>query len=159
MKKGKGKEAKLAYCANALMENRNGLIADIVIELATGTAEREAALSMVRESVPGTGRATVGADAGYDTRDFVAEMRENGVTLHAARRKNGAIDERTTRHPGYEISQRVRKRIESIFGWMKTVGNFAKTRYRGRARTQLMAYMTGAAYNLVRMLRLRPIAA
>ena len=159
MRKGKGREAKLAYCESVLMENRNGLVVDVRVDPATGRAEREAALAMVQESIPGGGRKTLGMDAGYDARDFVEELRENNVTPHVAQKKYSAIDARTTQHAGYEASQKVRKRVESIFGWSKTVGNFRKTRYRGRRRNQLVAYITAAAYNLVRMSRLMPSTA
>ena len=101
----------------------------------------------------------MGADRGYDTRDFVARCRGTGVTPHVARfeneRRSSAIDGRTTRHSGYSISQRIRMRIEAIFGWIKTIGGLRKTRYRGRRRTQLAAYMVGAAYNLLRIAKLR----
>lgn len=159
MRKGAGKEAKLVYCGSVLMENRNGIVVDIRIDEATGRAEREAAKAMVEASIPGSGRATLAADKGYDAAEFVEALRENNVTPHIARTKHSSLDGRTTRHPGYEISQKVRKRSESIFGWMKTVGNFRKTRYRGRERNQLVAYITGAAYNLVRMVRLMPSTA
>jgi len=98
--------------------------------------------------------ATLGADAVYNTKDFVAECRERSVTPHLAGKKNSAIDGRTTRHRGYDASQKVRKRIEQVFGWLKTIGGLRKTRYKGRAKTQLYAYMAGAAYNLLRMTKL-----
>jgi transposase len=162
-RKGHGKEAKLSYSGHALMENRHGLIVDFRVVEANGTAERTTALQMVRETLVGTHRITLGADKGYDTRDFVAGCRELNVTPHVAcndRRKGGsAIDARTTRHAGYSVSQRIRKRVEEIFGWVKTVGNFRRTRYKGQARTQLAAHLVGAAYNLVRIARLLPEAA
>lgn len=157
-KKGKGKEAKLAFNANALMENRNGLLVDFRVALATGYAERESAISMVDEELPGSNRVTVAGDKGFDTKDFVARMREMNATPHVAQnekaRGGSAIDSRTTRHPGYAVSQKLRKLIEEIFGWMKTVGNFRRTRYRGRDRTQQAGYFVAAAYNLLRITRL-----
>jgi transposase len=158
MRKGFGKEAKLSYSAHALMENRYGLLVDFRIEEANGYAERQAALAMVDEALPGNGRITLGADKGYDTRDFVEGCRERNVVPHVAQhahaRRRSAIDARTVRHAGYAISQRLRKRVEEIFGWTKTTGNFRRTRYRGKARTQLAAYFVGAAYNLLRIARL-----
>ena len=160
IRKGKGKEAKLCFAAHALMENRNGLLVDFRVTEATGTAEREAALEMIDASMPtAKTRKTLGADAGYDVKQFVADCRARNVTPHVAAHRNGwsALDGRTKRHRGYTISQRLRKRVEEIFGWMKTVGNFRKTRYRGVARTQLAGYFTGAALNLLRMTRLLEI--
>jgi len=158
MRKGRGKEAKLSYLANALMENRSGMLVDFRVALATGVAEREGALQMIGETLMGEQPITVAGDKGYDTRDFVAECRSMKVVPHVAQNQNSrrrsAIDGRTTRHPGYSVSQRVRKRIEEIFGWMKTVGGFRKTRFKGRERTQLAAYFVGAAYNLLRMAKL-----
>jgi transposase len=159
-RKGRGKEAKLSYSAHALMENRNGLLVDFRVGEANGRAEREVALEMLDEHKTVRGAATVGADKGYDTHDFVAECRSMNVVPHVARvineHRGSAIDERTTRHPGYAISQRIRKRVEEIFGWAKTVGGFRRTRFRGRRRTQLAAYFVAAAYNLVRIARLAP---
>jgi len=152
-RKGSGKEAKLCFAGHVLMENRNGLVVDVTVTSATGTAERDTALDMV-EKVPGSKRITVGADKGYDTRDFVAACREMNVTPHVARRKWSIVDQRTTRHEGYRISQRVRKRIEEIWGWVKTVGGGRKLRYKGVERNQLWAELTAAAYNLVRMAKL-----
>lgn len=157
MRKGNGREAKLSYAGHALMENRNGLLVDLQVSEANGTAERDTAQSMLDEHAPA--RATVGADRGYDTKDFVRKCRETEVTPHVAQHQNerrgSAIDGRTTRHVGYAISQRIRMRIEQIFGWIKTVGGLRKTRYRGRRRTQLAAYLVGAAYNLLRIAKLR----
>jgi transposase len=162
-RKGKGKEAKLYYSGNALMENREGLLVDFWIEPADGDAERRSGLVMVQGSVPGSRRITVAGDKGYDTRGFIAECRALNVTPHVAqnhaRPGGSALDARTTRHPGYAISQRVRKRVEEVFGWMKTVGGLRKTRYRGRERVQMHAYLVAAAYNLIRIARLRPAAA
>jgi transposase len=159
-RKGKGKEAKLCYSANALAENRNTLLIDLQVEPADGRAERRAAVAMADERLAGSGRITLGGDKGYDTRDFVASCRELQVTPHVAqnltRPGGSALDARTTRHPGYGISQRIRKRIEEAFGWMKMVGGLRQTRYRGRARVQMHAYLVGAAYNLLRIARLAP---
>jgi len=152
-KKGAGKEAKLCFAGHVLMENRTGLVVDVVVTRATGTAERETALDML-ERVPGSQRITVGADKGYDTRDFVTACREMNVTPHVARRQWSIVDKRTTRHAGYQISQRIRKRIEEIFGWLKTVGGGRKLRYKGVERNQLWAELTMAAYNLVRLAKL-----
>lgn len=158
MRKGLGKEAKLSFAGHALMENRHGLCVDLTVTQATGTAEREAALDMIsrwRES--GRGLRTLGADKGYDTTDFVAALRGKGITPHVAQHSRGRrsrIDGRTTRHAGYAISQRCRKKVEEIFGWAKTVGGLRKTRYRGVERTGFYTYFVGAAYNLVRMSRL-----
>ena len=154
MRKGKGKEAKLSFMGHVLMENRNGLAVDVELTQATGTAEREAALDMLGD-VPGRCLVTVGADKNYDTAGFVAECREMNVTPHVARKKRySAIDGRTTRHAGYRVSQKVRKRVEEIFGWTKTVGGGRKLRYKGVRRNQLWAELTATAYNLVRMAKL-----
>lgn len=156
-RKGKGKEAKLYFAAHALMENRNGLLVDLRITKATGRAEPEAAIEMLVDELPGTHQLTVGADKGYDTREFVEQCRLYDITPHVAQnttRRRSAIDCRTTRHPGYLLSQRKRKRVEEIFGWLKTVAGFRKTRFKGRARTQLAAYFNAAAYNLLRLTRL-----
>ena len=162
-RKGKGKEAKLSYSQHALMENRNGLLVDLRIAEANGTAERELALEMIGDRLPGTKRITVGGDKGYDTKDFVEECGWRNVTPHVAQNitatRGSAIDGRTTRHEGYGISQRLRKRVEEIFGWTKTIANFRRTRYKGPDRTQLASYFVGAAYNLLRMGRLLEAAA
>lgn len=159
-RKSRTHEAKLSYCGNVLMENRNGLIVDLRVEQADGYAERVAALAMLDASVPHQERVTLGADAGYDTSDFVAACRDRGITPHIAQtrdvRRRSAVDARTTRHVGYEISQRLRKRVEEIFGWAKTVACFRKTRFRGRARTQLAAHLVASAYNLIRIAKLLP---
>jgi len=152
-KKGKGKEAKLSYMGHVLMENRNGLIIDTELTSATGTAEREAATDMVCE-VSGKKRITVAADKNYDTKDFVKTMRGLQVTPHVAQndtRRSSAIDTRTTRHAGYAVSQKKRKLVEEIFGWMKTVGNLRKVKYRGREKVSWHFNLAAAAYNLVRM--------
>jgi transposase len=158
MRKGNGQPAKLCFSANVLMENRSGLVVDMALVAATGHAERDTALAML-ERLGGTARLTVGADRGYDTASFVEDCRKFGVSPHVAQhtnRRRSAIDGRTTRHGGYSASQRVRKRIESIFGWMKTTAGFARTRVRGIARTQLAAQFVGAAYNLIRLARALP---
>jgi transposase len=159
-KKVKGQEAKLAYLGHALMENRHGLVVDTRVTQATGTAEREAAVAMA-EAIPGQQRVTLGADKNYDTCDCVRELRELRVTPHVAQNTSGrssAIDGRTTRHPGYAVSQRKRKCVEEIFGWMKTVGLLRKTRYRGLARVGWMFTFAAAVYNLVRMRTLAAVA-
>jgi transposase len=157
-RKGKGKEAKLVFMAHALMENRHGLLADFHMSQATGTAERDAAPVLLDEAKGrGFHPKTVGGDKNYDTRECVASLRKRGVTPHVAQNRSGrrsAIDGRTTRHRGYALSQRARKRVEEIFGWMKTVGGFRRTRYRGLDRTGLAGYLVATAYNLVRLSRL-----
>jgi transposase len=159
-RKGFAQEAKLYFSGHALMENRNGLLVDVRIAQATGFAEREVALQLLEEDVANEHqRTTVAADKGYDTRSFVAALRDLNVTPHVARHTNkrsSAIDGRTTRHPGYKTSQIVRKRVEEIFGWFKTVGGLRRSRFRGVARTQLAAYVVGAAYNMLRVTRLAP---
>lgn len=156
MKKSQGKEAKLSFGAHALMENRNGLLIDIAITPATGDAEREAVKEMLtRQARKRVKPKTLGADKGYDTHGFVEAMRNRKITPHVAanteRRGGSAIDGRTTRHEGYKTSQRIRKRVEEIFGWLKTIGGFRRTRYKGRDRTHLQALFVGAAYNLMRI--------
>src|SRR5215472_7916473 len=162
-RKGKGKEAKLCFSANALMENRNSLLIDFQVEPADGLAERRAATAMADERLAGSRRITLGGDKGYDTRDFVASCRALNITPHVAqndtRRGGSALDARTTHHPGYAVSQWIRKRIEEAFGWMKTVGGLRKTRYCGRERVQMHAYLVGAAYNLLSIARLVPVPA
>jgi transposase len=153
-RKGNGKEAKLSYCGNLAIENRNGLIVDTELFQANGTAERDAALVML-EKIPGGERVTVGADKGYDTKDFVAECRNLNVTPHVAqnttRPGGSAIDARTTRHGGYGISQKKRKRIEESFGWLKTIALMRKVRHRGIHKVGWVFTFAAAAYNLVRM--------
>ena len=149
-RKGSGKEAKLSYSGHVLMENRNGMVADVEVLQANGTAERDAALVMI-ERIAGNHQVTVGADKGYDTKDFVAETRNLKATPHVAQKLHSAIDGRTTRHGGYAISQVKRKRIEEIFGWMKTVGGMRKLRHRGLHLVGWMFTFAAAAYNLVRM--------
>lgn len=145
--------AKLSYIGSVLMENRHGIVVDTELLPATGTAEWGAALSMV-ERHPATKRITLGADKHYDTKAFVASLRMMEVTPHVAQhttKRRSAIDGRTTSHPNYRISQKVRKRVEEIFGWMKTVGIFRKTRYIGTEKVGWHFTLTAAAYNLVRM--------
>jgi len=153
-RKGHGKEAKLSYCGNLTVENRNGLIVDTELFQANGTAERDAALVML-EKIPGGDRVTVGADKGYDTQDFVAECRNLNVTPHVAQNTSrpggSAIDGRTTRHGGYAISQKKRKRIEESFGWLKTIALMRKVRHRGIHKVGWVFTFAAAAYNLVRM--------
>ena len=149
-KKAKGQEAKLCYLGHVLTENRHGLIVDTRVTQATGTAERDAAEEMLH----GRGGGTVGGDKAYDTQDFVKAARAAGVTPHVAQNqtnRRSAIDGRTTRHPGYAISQRKRKRVEEIFGWGKTIGLLDKLRHRGAARVGWVFTFTSAAYNLVRI--------
>jgi transposase len=159
-RKGSGKEAKLSYSGNLLVENRNGLIVNAELLEANGRAERDAALLML-EQIPGTGRVTVGGDKGFDTAAFVAECRHLGVTPHVARntgrRGGSAIDRRTTRHSGYAVSQRKRKRIEECFGWLKDIARMRKLRHRGLAKVDWMFTFAAAVYNLIRMRNLRKI--
>jgi transposase len=155
-KKSPGSAARLCHMGHVVMENRNGLVVAATVTPATGTAEREAAVAMVEQPADGK-RITLGADKAYDTADFVAEMRRLGVTPHVSQNDKGrrsAIDGRTTRHPGYAVSLRVRKRIEEIFGWIKTVGGLRKTRHRGTALVGWMFTLTAAAYNVVRIPKL-----
>jgi transposase len=157
-KKSTGAEAKLAYLGHLLMENRNGLIVDAMVTAATGLAERDAAVTMLGD-LPDGGRITVGGDANYDTRDFVRHTREMGVTPHVTQypetdRRGSAIDARTTRHPGYAISQQKRKLVEQAFGWMKTVGLLRKLHHRGGPLVDWIFTFHAAAYNLVRLRRL-----
>lgn len=148
-KKGKGKEAKLSYCGHLMTENRNGLIVDAEVTTATGTAERDAtALMLERRS--GKKQITLGADKNYDTRDFNKVCRKNKCTPHFARRANSSLDGRTTRHEGYAISQRKRKRVEECNGWMKDIGLLRKLRHRGLARIKPMYVLAAIGYNIVR---------
>ena len=152
-KKGKGKEAKLCFMGHVLMENRHGLVVSPRLTQSTGTAEREAAADMV-EGVPGRRRITVGGDKAYDNREFVQSLRALKATPHVAQNCNGrksAIDSRTTRHPGYAVSQRLRKRVEEIFARIKTVGHLRKTGPRVMERVGWVFTFTAAAYNLVRI--------
>jgi len=153
-RKSDGKESKLSYSGNLLVENRNGLIVNAEVFVANGTAERDAALVML-EQIPGGKQVTVGGDKGFDTRDFVAECRHLGVTPHVSqnlgRRGGSAIDGRTTHHLGYRLSQKKRKRIEECFGWLKTIALLRKVRHRGVRKVDWIFTFACAAYNLVRM--------
>jgi transposase len=153
-RKGAGKEAKLSYSGNLLVENRHGLIVQSRVWEATGVAERYAALQMLQE-IPGDRQVTVGGDKGFDTAEFVRECRHLQVTPHVAqnlgRRGGSAIDGRTTRHAGYALSQKKRKRIEECFGWLKTIALLRKVRHRGTLKVDWMFTLACAAYNLVRM--------
>jgi DDE family transposase len=155
-RKGKGKPAQLCFMGHALMENRSGLIVEAELTQADGHAERAAAIAMIERHSPGSERRlTLGADKGYDSTDFVAELRRMCVTPHvAAKARSSAIDGRTTRHAGYAVSQRKRKRIEEPFGWGKTVGQLRKTMLRGLARVGAQFALNMAAYNLARLPRL-----
>jgi transposase len=161
IRKGAGQASKLAYMGHVLMENRLGLAVDARLTRATGTAEREAALDMIRDR-PGSHRKTLGMDKAYDAAGFVADLRAETVTPHAAQNTNGrrsAIDGRTTRHPGYAVSLRIRKRIEEVFGWVKSSAGLRKPRHRGLDRVGWTFTLTVAAYNLVRLPKLIGVAA
>ena len=152
-KKSRGAEARLGYLGHVITENRNGLVVDTRLTLATGTAERDAAAAMI-EQKPAGKRVTLGGDRGYDTAGFVATMRGLRATPHVAQNttnRRSAIDARTTRHEGYEESQRKRKRVEEVFGWLKTIALQRQTRFRGPERVGWMFTFAAAAYNLVRM--------
>jgi transposase len=155
-RKGKGKEAKLCFMGHVVTENRHGLVVAARTTLATGTAERQASVAMMKRLSRGR-RSTLGGDKNYDTQDHVRQLRELGVTPHVAqndKNRSSAIDDRTTTHAGFEISQRKRKAVEQVFGWGKTVGPIRKTKHRGRDRVGWMFTFTQAAYNLVRMRKL-----
>jgi transposase len=155
-KKAQGREARLGYLGHLLMEHRSGLIVRTAVTPADGYGERDAALVMI-EAVPGRHRITVAADKGYDTRDFVAGVRAMAATPHIAQhttKRRSAIDGRTTRYPGYAISQQKRKLVEQGFGWMKTIGGLRKLRHRGGPLVQWIFTFTAAAYNIVRIRRL-----
>jgi len=157
-RKSKGTTAQLCYMGHVLMENRHGLVVKPTVTQAGGTAERDASLEMV-QLIPSPSRITLGGDKNYDTRDHVDALRSLNVTPHVARNdtnRKSAIDGRTARHPGYAVSMKKRKRVEEIFGWMKTVGLMRKTRHRGRDRVDWMFTFTAAAYNLIRMRNLAP---
>jgi transposase len=162
-KKGRGQEAKLAYQGHVLMENRHGLAVRTAVTLASGTAERAAVLPLVRGARRRLrrrrGRVTLGADKGYDTRQFIADLRAARVTPHVAAGPHTSLDGRTTRHPGYTVSQTKRKRVEEIFGWLKTVGLMRQTRHRGRRRVGWMFTFATAVYNLVRLRTLTAVPA
>jgi IS5 family transposase len=159
-RKGNGQEAKLNYIGHVVMENRNGLVVAGHISIAGGRAEVDEGLKLLDEIPRSAGRITISGDKGYDTRDFVAGARERGATPHVAQKaKYSAIDGRVTRHGGYAVSQRVRKRVEEIFGWLKTVALMRKTRHRGRPRVDWMFQFALAAYNMVRIRNLARAAA
>jgi hypothetical protein len=150
LRKSSNHEAKLQYVGGLLMENRHGLVVQATAVIGSGTAEREVAIAQVN-TLP-RGRKTVGGDKAFDQQPFVGAIRKTGATPHVARKDScGAIDGRTTCHPGYAISQRMRKRIEEVFGWMKTVGLLRKLRHRGVDRVNWIFVFTAAAYNLVRL--------
>lgn len=152
-RKSRGSGAVLAYRGHLLTENRNGLVVSTLTTRAYGSAERDAALLMA-EGLPGTHRVTLGADKGYDAHDFIAELRHMEITPHIAQNdtnRRSAVDERTTRHAGYQVSQRKRKRIEEVFGWMKSIGLLRKLRHRGLERVSWMFTFAATAYNLVRI--------
>jgi transposase len=155
-RKGPGMEARLCFLGHVLMENRNGLVVDAELTRASGHAERLAALTMV-DRLPTASPATLGADKGFDAEGFVLELRERQVTPHVTQNTSGrssAIDGRTTRHPGYALSQRARKRIEEAFGWIKSSAGQARTRLRGIERVRWSFTLTAAAYNLIRLPKL-----
>jgi transposase len=156
-KKAKGQAARLCFAAHALMENRHGLLRQLKVTSSTETTETEAAQEMLRveEEINGVRPKTVGADKGYHNREFVLGLCGAGIEPHVAQKKTGErIDPVVSASEGYKVSQRIRKRVEEIFGWAKTVGGFRRTRYLGIERTQLCAHFVGAAYNLVRMANL-----
>jgi transposase len=156
-RKGKGKETKLCFIGHGLMENRHGLLVDACLTLADGHAERVAALHMIEPRADRPTAITLGADKAYDSEDFVNELRSMNVTPHVAQNTSGrssAIDGRTARHSGYAVSQRIRKRIEEAFGWIKTVARQEKTSFRGRDRVAWAFTFAAAAYNLVRLPKL-----
>jgi transposase len=151
--KSSGSQAKLSYMGHVLMENRNGLLVQTFLTEATGRAERDAALLMV-EAIPAGKRVTLGGDKNYDTQEFVRELRGMNITPHVAQnttKRRSAVDERTTRHAGYEVSQRKRKRVEQSFGWMKMIGMLKKVKLRGIDKVGWLFTFTGAAYNLCRL--------
>jgi len=148
-RKGDGREAKLAYLGHVLLDNRHGLVANVCATAATGTAEREAAQVLLDASAPPG--STVGGDRNFDVRSFVAAVRHLEITPHVAQKIHSAIDGRTTRHAGYAISQRKRKLVEQVFGWMKTVGGLRKLRHRGGELVDWIVTFTAAAYNLIRL--------
>ena len=161
-KKGKGKEAKLSYIGNVMTENRNGFVVEAELRPVSGTVERETAKAMIVRHSPGAQRITVGGDKGFDTADFVADMRAFNVTPHIAQNTTGrrsAIDGRTTRHSGYEISQQKRKRVEEPFGWGKTIGGLARPMLRGVKKLDFKFIWTMAAYDLIKLPRLIGAAA
>lgn len=160
-RKGKGKETKLCFMGHGLMENRHGLLVDACLTEASGHAERVAALHMIEPRADRPRAITLGADKAYDTQDFVNELRSMRVTPHVAQNTNGrssAIDGRTTRHPGYGVSLRIRKQIEEAFGWIKTIAGQDKTKFRGRDRVGWAFTFAAAAYDLVRLPKLMAVS-
>ena len=158
MRKGNGQPAKLSYGGHALMENRSGLCVDMLITDATLAEHQAARQLLTRARRRKIHPKTLGADKGYHVKDFVQHLREHGIKPHIARidgRKTPGLDGRTSCTEGYKVSQRKRKRIEEIFGWLKTVGGMRKTRFIGEARTQIAAYLSAAAYNLLRIAKLQ----
>ncbi len=156
-KKSRGAESKLCYMGHLMIDNRHGLATKACVTIASGTAEREAAVQMA-DKISGNRRVTLAADKGYDTRECVRKLRDRNITPHVAQNdtnRRSAIDRRTTRHPGYQVSQRKRKLVEQMFGWAKTVGLMRKTRHRGTERVDWMFTFTAAAFNLVRMRNLQ----
>jgi Transposase DDE domain len=162
-RKGDRQAAKLCYAGHVVMENRHGLVVDVEVTEANGRAEREAGLKMLHRIERGRRRGTVGADKGYDSKDFLHSCRDLNLTPHVAQNvhshRRSAIDDRTVTHLGYVVSQRLRKRVEEIFGWWKMVGGGRKLRYIGRRRNQLWAELTSTAFNLVRLANLTAAAA
>ncbi|MCK5362604.1 MAG: IS5 family transposase [Gammaproteobacteria bacterium] len=171
-RKGNGRESRLCYMGHALMENRNGLVVDATLTHATGTAEREATLTMLDRRKPGgrkrARRITLGADKAYDVIDFVGDLRQRKVTPHIAvngavsklgKVRKTAIDRRTTRHPGYAVSQCVRKRVEEVFGWVKAQAGSDQVKVRGRKKAEAVFTFATAAYNLIRIPKLLAEAA
>jgi transposase len=156
-RKGKGKEARLSYIGNILTENRNGFVVEADLRQVSGTVERAAAKEMIVRHSPGAKRLTLGADKGFDTADFVADMRAFHVTPHIAQNashRRSAIDSRTTRHAGYVISQRKRKQVEEPFGWGKTIGGLARPMLRGVKKLKFKFTLTMAAYDLIKLPKL-----
>lgn len=159
-RKGNGQASQLCFMGHALMENRNGLAVDGTLTRSSGAAEGAAALAMASD-LPAKSK-TVGGDKGYDTKDFVMELREFGITPHVAQnaydtgkaKRRSAIDGRTTRHPGYGVSQKKRKRIEEIFGWLKTIAGLRQSKFRGLERVGMSFTFAFTAYNLIRMPKL-----
>jgi transposase len=149
-RKGPGREAKLAYLGHVVLDNRHGLVANVGVTAATGTAERDAAVWLLEATAPAG--STVGADKGYDVASFVEQVRAFGVTPHVAQKvRYSAIDGRTTRHAGYGVSQQKRKLVEQVFGWLKTIGGLRKLRHRGSALVDWVVTFAAAAYNLIRI--------
>ena len=160
-KKGKGKEAKLSYIGNVMTENRNGFVVEADLRQVSGTAERAAAKEMIVRYSPGAKRITLAADKGFDTADFVADMRDFNVTPHVAQNshRRSAIDGRTSRHAGYDISQQKRKQVEEPFGWGKTIGGLTRPMLRGAKRLAFKFTLTMAAYDLIKLPKLIGAAA